>query len=196
MNKIVALICLILYSGIATWSAINPIDRTTWLIEFLTSAVPVLILVILYIKKIRFSSWGYILMTVLPVMHVIGAHYTFANVPSQWLSDLLWTSRNMYDRIAHVSVWFYAFGIIELIDMKKLTRSWWLKLSYALFAIMALAAAYELFERWYAIISDPEAGMAILWSQGDIRDAQKDILMDTSGALFAIVLYAITHRRT
>jgi putative membrane protein len=58
---------------------------------------------------------------------------------------------------------------------------------------MALAAAYELFEWWYAIISDPEAGMAILWSQGDIRDAQKDMLMDTSGAFFAIVLYAISH---
>jgi putative membrane protein len=46
--------------------------------------------------------------------------------------------------------------------MQGLKRSWGLKLSYALFAIMALAAAYELFEWWYAIISDPEAGMAIL----------------------------------
>jgi putative membrane protein len=56
-------------------------------------------------------------------MHAIGAHYTFAHVPSQWLSDLLGTSRNMYDRIAHASVGLYAYGIIEYIDYKKLTSS-------------------------------------------------------------------------
>jgi putative membrane protein len=89
MNKKVALICLILYSCVAAWSAINPVDKGTRLIEFITSVIPVLMLAILYIKKIRFSSLGYILMTILPIMHVIGAHYTFANVPSQWLSDLL-----------------------------------------------------------------------------------------------------------
>lgn len=53
----------------------------------------------------------------------------------------------MYDRIAHASVGLYAFGILELIDMKQLTRSQGFKLSYALFAIMALAGVYELFER-------------------------------------------------
>ena len=127
-------------------------------------------------------------------MHAVGAHYTFANVPSQRLSDLLWTDRNMYDRIAHASVGLYAFGILELIDMKQLTRSRGFKLSYALFAIMALAGVYELFERWYAMMSDPEAGLAILWSQGDIWDAQKDILMDTIGAIIGIIIYLFSSR--
>jgi putative membrane protein len=95
-------------------------------------------------------------------MHAIGAHYTFANVPSQRLSDLLHTDRNMYDRIAHASVGLYAFGIIELIDKKELIKSQGLKFSYALFAIMALAAGYELFERAYAIAADPTSGTAIL----------------------------------
>lgn len=111
----------------------------------------------MYSKGIRFSSFAYILMTILPVLHAIGAHYTFANVPSQRLSDLLHTDRNMYDRIAHASVGLYAFGIIELIDIKKLTSSRSFKITYALFAIMALAASYELFERAYAIIADPES---------------------------------------
>jgi len=60
-------------------------------------------------------------MTVLPVMHAIGAHYTFAEVPSQWLSDLLQTDRNMYDRVAHASVGLYAYGIAEYVDMRNLT---------------------------------------------------------------------------
>jgi putative membrane protein len=140
----------------------------------------------MYVRNIRFSPLAYILMTILPIMHAIGAHYTFANVPSQWLSDLLSTDRNMYDRIAHASVGLYSFGILEYITIKKLTTSQGFQLSYALFAIMALAGAYELFEWRYAIISDPEAGLAILGSQGDIWDAQKDILMDTLGALIGI----------
>gem|GEM_PF-2876570 len=33
---------------------------------------------------------------------------------------------------------------------------------FAVFAIMALALVYELFERAYAVMVDPEAGIAIL----------------------------------
>ena len=127
-------------------------------------------------------------------MHAIGAHYTFALVPSQWLSDLLGTDRNMYDRIAHASVWLYAYGIAEYIDYKQLTRSVGFKLMFAVFAIMALACVYELFEWVYAIMADPEAGIAILWSQWDIRDAQKDMLMDTIGALVGVGIYVVVKK--
>jgi uncharacterized membrane protein YjdF len=37
--------------------------------------------------------------------------------------------------------------------------------SYAIFAIMAIALTYELFERRYAVTADPSAGIAILGSQ-------------------------------
>jgi putative membrane protein len=50
---------------------------------------------------------------------------------------------------------------------------------------------YELFEWAYAIMADPEAGIAILGSQWDIRDAQKDMLMDTIGALVGVGVYTI-----
>jgi putative membrane protein len=30
--------------------------------------------------------------------------------------------RNMYDRVGHFIIWFYAFPIIELLDRKK----WWM----------------------------------------------------------------------
>ena len=147
MKKHIPLGCLIIYLLIAVRSGINPYDSGTWIIELLTSAVPVVILTIMYFKGMRFSGLAYILMAIFPIMHAIGSHYTFALVPTQWLSDLLGTDRNMYDRIAHASVGFYAYGILEIIDMKQLTKSRGFKLSYALFAIMALAGVYELFER-------------------------------------------------
>ena len=147
MAKFVPISLLIIYICVAIRSGINPYEINTWHVEILTSAIPVTILTIMYIRGIRFSPLAYILMSILPIMHAIGSHYTFALVPSQRLSDLLGTDRNMYDRIAHASVGLYAFGILELIDMKQLTRSRGFKLSYALFAIMALAGVYELFER-------------------------------------------------
>ena len=59
---------------------------------------------------------------------------------------------------------------------------------------MALALTYELFERRYAVSSDPSAGIAVLWSQGDIRDAQKDMLMDTTWAIIWAIAYMIWSR--
>jgi putative membrane protein len=41
----------------------------------------------------------------------------------------------------------------------------------------------------YAANSDPLAGAAYLGSQGDIWDAQKDMLSDTLGAIVATVLF-------
>ncbi len=191
-KNIVPLCCLVLYLIVAIRSGINPLERGTRVVEILTSAISVVILVIMYMRWVRFSNLWYILMTILPVMHAIGAHYTFALVPSQWLSDLLGTDRNMYDRIAHASVWLYAYGIAEYIDYKRLTKSLWFKLMFAIFAIMALACVYELFEWAYAIMADPAAGIAILGSQWDIRDAQKDMLMDTIGALVGVGIYLLT----
>ena len=49
--------------------------------------------------------------------------------------------------------------------------------------------SYELVEWIYAATTNPEAGIAYLGSQGDIWDAQKDMLADTLGAIFATSLF-------
>ncbi len=182
---------LIIYLLVFIWSAISPVDRTVWYVEAATSFIPVLIMFVMYVKKIRFSNLAYVLGTVLPVMHVIGAHYTFAGVPFDWFNDLIGSDRNMYDRVAHASVGLYSFFFVEGLIKYNLVTKKWVAYSYAIFFIMALAGAYELFEWWYAVSVDPEAGIEILGSQGDIWDAQKDMLMDTLGALFGVVVYWI-----
>ena len=62
---------------------------------------------------------------------------------------------------------------------------------FALFFIMAVAASYEIIEWQYAVIEGGSAGVEFLGSQGDIWDAQKDMLADTLGALTALVIYLI-----
>ena len=187
-HKIPAVL-FVVYLIVFAWSGYNPVDYDVWVVEAITSAIPVLILGILYFYKIRFTTLGYILAFILPVMHVIGAHYTFANVPFDWFNNLINSDRNMYDRVAHASVGLYAFVIIEGLIKYNIANRRWAAYSYAIFFIMALAAAYELFEWQYAVSVNPEAGIEVLGSQGDIWDAQKDILMDTLGAITGAIIF-------
>jgi len=190
-SNLVPVSLLLAYVLVFIWSAYKPVDFSVWKVEALTSAIPVFILIVLYFKNIRLSSLAYLLAAVLPIMHVIGAHYTFANVPFDWFNDLIGSNRNMYDRVAHASVGLYAFSIVEIFLSLSLVSRKWIAYTFAIFSIMALAALYELFEWWYAVSVNPEAGIEVLGSQGDIWDAQKDMLMDTLGALTGAFLFKI-----
>lgn len=167
--------------------AINPLDRAVWFVENATVWVVVVTLLILYIRGYRFSNTSYVLMSVFIFMHTIGGHYTFEKVPFDFISDFFGLARNNYDRIAHFAVGFFAFPIIEWVRAKKAISQRWLASFFALCVIVTIAAVYEIFEWWYAIHSDPAAGIAVLGSQGDIWDAQKDMLADTLGGIVAVV---------
>ena len=193
-HKKVFLILLALYGVLFLGLAFNPVDRTTWLVENLTVWIIVGILVGLYRKGITFSALGYVLMFVLIYLHTIGGHYTFALVPFDWFSDFFGFERNHYDRIAHFSVGFYAYAIIELMVRNKVTTSRFILYTYPVLAIATIAMSYELIEWIYAAVANPEAGIAYLGSQGDIWDAQKDMLADTLGAIVAVVLYALVKK--
>jgi putative membrane protein len=101
---------------------------------------------------------------------------------------------NHFDRLAHFTVGFYAFAIAEFIERRQLSRSRWLTGLFAVFAICTVALGYEVFEWRYAVHADPAAGIAVLGSQGDPWDAQKDVLSDTLGATCATLLYFVVHR--
>lgn len=173
--------------------AIEPYDRSVWLAENL----PVLIVVggIIYFSRIhQFSNLSYGLMAVFIMLHTIGGHYTFERVPFDWFSELFGFERNHYDRIAHFSVGFYAYPLAEWMVTRRLVRTGWIVVLFPLFAIISVAGIYEIFEWRYAVNADPVAGIAVLGSQGDIWDAQKDILADTLGAVTVLCLFYVLHR--
>lgn len=194
-NTQMAIVLLVAYSALFVWSGIQPLDRGVWLAEAFTSLIPVVLLVILFVRNIRVSALAYVLMAVFPILHIIGAHYTFAEVPFDWFNNLFGFSRNMYDRVAHVSVGLYSLGIAEILYTRDLVKNKVLAWSYGLFVIMAIAALYEIFEWQYAIMADPSAGIAILGSQGDIWDAQKDMLMDTIGGVIGAVVFMLRSKK-
>jgi putative membrane protein len=187
-------ILLIAYAILLVALAFNPVDRTTWFVENLTVWIIVSVLLGLYVKGIRFSNLAYGLMAVLIYLHTIGGHYTFALVPFGWVTDFFGFQRNHFDRIAHFSVGFYAFAIAEWLWAKRLVGNRFLLFTYPVFVIATIAMSYELIEWIYAASAAPEAGAAYLGSQGDIWDAQKDMLADTLGALAATALFFIARK--
>jgi len=173
----------------AFW-AFDPYDRAVWWAENLP-VIGLFIALIATYKRFRFSNTAYLLMAVWMFWHTVGGHYTFERVPFDWVTNLFGWERNHFDRIGHYSIGFWAYPVAEL-----MSRMGWISrtvplLLFALFSIMALAAGYEIIEWWYAALQGGEAGASFLGSQGDIWDAQKDMLLDTLGAITALIIFLL-----
>ena len=183
----------LIYSAVFIFAAISPVSRAVWVAEIIP-VVGVLGIIWWLSKSFAFSKTSYILMFVWIVMHTIGSKYTFANVPFDWFNDLIGSQdRNQFDRVAHFSIGFYAYPITEYL-LKKHDVKPTIAMLFGLFSIMSLAAGYEIIEWWYAELAGGEEGIAFLGSQGDIWDAQKDMLMDTLGAACSLILLSFQRR--
>jgi len=173
--------------------AIAPYDRAVWVAENAPIVILVGVLAWIY-RHHKYTPLSCVLMFCLIVLHTIGGHYTFERVPFGWVTDTFGFSRNHYDRVCHFTVGFYAYPLAELLLVKKQVNARWVLFAFPLCAIIAVAGAYEVFEWIYSITAEDAAGTAVLGSQGDMWDAQKDILADTLGALFALGLFAVIWR--
>ena len=182
-----------IYLGLLIRSWINPIDRWVRYAEEWTVLFVVIVLVATF-SKFRFSNLSYFMMFLWIIIHTIGWHYTFENVPFDRFNNLFGFERNMYDRVGHFIIWFYALPIVELLDRKKMVNNKVVLYLFWFLFMVSLAWLYEIFERWYAVYFDPATWDAVLWSQGDIWDAQKDMLMDTCGAIFSLIVYWIAKK--
>lgn len=166
---------------------IAPVSRQVWLAEIIPVVLIFTTLVVTY-KKFRFSNVTYALLSIWIFWHTVGGHYTFANVPFGWVSEILGSERNHFDRIGHFIIGFYAFAMAEWL-LRKRYCGFKLAIIFSLFFIMSIAAAYEIIEWWYAVAEGGNAGVEFLGSQGDIWDAQQDMLSDTLGAITSLILF-------
>ena len=193
MNTKIPLFLLLTYLAQFTLPGIAPYDRSVWWAENLPILLIVLTLVLSY-RYHAFSSTAYLLMGCLVFLHTIGGHYTFERVPFGFITELFGFSRNHFDRLAHFTVGFYAFAIAELLLARNLVASRVALYLFPLSIIIAVAGSYEIFEWIYAVSADATAGAAVLGSQGDSWDAQKDMLADTPGAVTALLLFYRVYR--
>ena len=180
-----------LYLTLFVVLGIKPHDRAVWWAENLPIIALALTLVVLYVRGTVLSNLAYALCSVLLVLHTIGGHFTFERVPFDWVTHAFGFERNHFDRLAHFSVGFWGFALAELLMRRELVARAWLAALFGVFCIGTVAALYEIIEWLYAAIEGGEAGAAFLGSQGDIWDAQKDMLADILGAVVVGALFVV-----
>jgi len=180
-----------LFGAVWVWAAIAPLDRGGWLLENLLVLIA-LPLLLLAGRIFRFSNLAYTLITLFAILHVIGSHYTYAEVPfgftmQRWLG----ANRNMYDRLVHFSFGFLmALPVREAFIVLANAKGFW-SYYFPLDVTLSLSALYEVIE-WITVqIVEPGAGLAFLGQQGDEWDTQKDMALAGTGALLAMVLAAL-----
>ncbi len=169
-------------------TAINPLYPRDWLLENLLVFIYGALLVITY-HRFKFSNLCYGLFTLFLSLHLLGAHYTYAETPfGFWLQTLFDFERNHYDRIVHFSFGLLvAYPIREILMRKSGVNEAW---SYfiTITCIMAFSAVYEVIEGITAMVVSPELGSAYLGTQGDEWDAQKDAFLAFNGAIVAMLM--------
>ncbi len=168
------------------WAAIDPSYRDGWLIEniLVFIFVPLILIAGFYFKLSKIS---YTLITVFMILHVIGSHYTYAEVPfGDLLQQWFGSSRNMYDRLVHFSFGFLlAYPIREVFVRITRARGFW-GYWFPIELTLAFSTIYEIIEWAAAIFFNPDVGLAFVGAQGDIWDAQKDMGLAGLGSLISM----------
>jgi putative membrane protein len=178
--------CLAVWLAVWVVCAISPLNRTDWLLENLLTFASVGTLALTF-RFFRFSDRAYVQMTLFMILHAIGGHYTYSQVPlGDWMKDGLGLARNHFDRVVH-----FSFGLLMLRPMRELgfrndpQLGRFAKIYFATAGVGLWSMAYEVLEWLVAAIVDPAAGTAYLGTQGDVWDAQKDMGLALAGAFIA-----------
>ncbi|AND68617.1 hypothetical protein ATSB10_11630 [Dyella thiooxydans] len=177
---------------------IAPRYRQDWLLE---NAVVLVALPLLTYgwHRLRFSRGACIAMFAFLLLHEVGAHYTYSEVPyDAWfqrltghsLDRLLGFPRNEYDRLVH-----FLYGLlvtpmaVELLDGRAPPRGIWRWILPVTF-VMSHSVVYELVEWLAAVHFGSGLGTAYLGTQGDPWDAQKDMALAALGSVLAMLAKA------
>jgi putative membrane protein len=181
------LFLLLTAAAYLVWSGFAPNGRFNWLMETLPAIAGGAILVATS-RRFPLTNTSYTLIWLFSLILMTGGHYTYAEVPiGNWARDTFSLSRNHFDRIGH----FFQGVIPAMVARELLIRTSPLKPGKWLFTIcaaiaLAISASYELFEWWYAVTFGGKQADDFLGSQGDIWDAQNDMLMALIGAVVSL----------
>ena len=185
---------LLVFGVLWTALAIAPSYRQDWLLEnvLIFVALPLLVATS---RSLRFSNFAYTCMFVFFVLHAIGAHYTYSEVPwREWLAlqdagtgpDP--ASRNNYDRFVHFCYGLLMFPAVwELFEARASPQRLW-RFAMPVTFLMAHSVIYELIEWGAAELFGGDLGVAYLGTQGDVWDAQQDMGLATAGILVGLLL--------
>ena len=183
----------LLFLVVFIWSAINPKDYLTWILEVAPAVIGFIILVFTR-KNFPLTTVCYSLTLLLCWVLLIGGHYTYAEVPLfEIIQETFNQSRNNYDKLGHFAQGFVPAIICrEIIILLKLINGKYFTHFFTLCFCLALSAFYELLEWWVALISE-DAADAFLGTQGYVWDTQSDMAWALFAAICALTLLGKFH---
>ncbi|MBI4451256.1 DUF2238 domain-containing protein [Candidatus Woesearchaeota archaeon] len=180
----------ILYVLVWIILGINVKYRHDWIMENILT-VPFVALIYATHRRFKLSNLSYSLIFAFMMLHTIGSHYTYSEVPfGVWVQNFLGLARNHYDRIIHFGFGFLlAYPVREVgVRLGNFVGFWGYYIPFEL--TLAFSAIYEIIEWAVAVLFGGDLGVAYLGTQGDVWDAQKDMAMAGVGALLAMAITA------
>lgn len=177
------------------FSAINPHDRLTWVLEVFPFFIAAPVLIATW-RRFPLTPLLYRLILFHAVILFIGGHYTYAEVPFGFhLQELFGLSRNPYDRIGHFAQGFVPAILAREVLLRRSPLVWGKWLFFIVTSVcLAVSACYEFIEWWSALILGQGAD-AFLGSQGDQWDTQWDMFTALVGAVTAQLTLSRLHDR-
>lgn len=177
-------------------SGINPQDRFIWLLEVSWVIVGLGVLGYLGLKGIPLSTPLKAALFIHAIILIYGGWYTYELTPlGKAISTLFSFERNHYDRLGHFAQGLFPAMLYRevLVRAKIVTGKWWREL-FVFALAMAFTALFEIIEFAVALVFGA-ASNAYLGSQGDIWDAQWDMVYCGLGAIVCIVFLSRWHCR-
>lgn len=194
-----ARVLLALFAAVWIALAVAPWYRQDWALENALVVVAVPLLAWGW-RTMPLTRLSYTCLFAFGVLHEIGAHYTYAEVPyDAYIQRLagfsvdaaLGLERNSFDRLVHLLYGALAMpACVELLDAVAPPRGVWRYLLPVGF-VMSHSLLFELVEWLAASVFGGDLGQAYLGTQGDVWDAQKDMLMATLGSVLAVAVLGL-----
>lgn len=186
-------ILLFIYLIIWIIAAIAPKYRGVWIDENFIPVLFIMLLIFTY-KKFRLSNTSYSLIFVFLVLHAIGGHYSYSEVPLfDIIKEQYGLARNHYDRLVH-----FSFGVLFFLPVHEVitrifnVKKGWRSLVITLFIILGLKELFEIIEYSYtAIRNNNLTTNNYLGEQGDVFDSIKDVTLGFIGGIISFIIISI-----
>jgi len=174
-------------------SLIKPKSYFTWSLEAFPVVIAVIILIYTY-NKFEFTNFVYVLILIGMVIILIGAHYTYGDVPLfNWIKEKYGLSRNYYDRFGHIIQGIIPAFIIRELLIRKVKFKRGIVLSVLVVCVcLAISAFYEIGE-WGAAAVAGNLADDFLGTQGDKWDTQWDMFCALIGAVITVSMFSKVH---
>ncbi|MCR9258729.1 MAG: DUF2238 domain-containing protein [Pseudomonadaceae bacterium] len=186
---------IVVFVTVLIWSGIDPHDYPTWVLE---AGPAVIAAAVLWFTRKSFplTPLAYLLILIHCIILMVGAHYTYAEVPLfDWIAEVFNSDRNNYDKLGHFVQGFVPAIVAREILIRKnvVNGNRWRAFLIVCFCL-GFSAFYEMIEWWVALLSG-EAAESFLGTQGYIWDTQSDMAWALSGATIALILLGRAHDR-